>query len=51
LNAEGRLGYMQALGGAREAQLFCDRDEIAKSANFHDIYIVSKVIAILYWRI
>ena len=51
LNAERRLGNMLALGSAREAQFFCDRDEIAKSANFHDIYIVSKVIAILYWRI
>jgi hypothetical protein len=42
---------MQALRGAGEAQLFRDCDKITEAAEFHDIYMVSKVIAILYWRI
>jgi hypothetical protein len=42
---------VQPLRGPREAQFFCDCDKITEAAEFHDIYMVSKVIAILYWRI
>jgi hypothetical protein len=45
LNAQGRLSDMQPFGGARETQFLCHCDEIPEASNFHDIDMISKVIA------
>ena len=51
LHAERGLGDVQSFRGARKAQFLGQDDKITEAADFHDIYIVSKLIVILYWRI
>jgi hypothetical protein len=46
LRGQARLGYPQALRGAREAALLGDRNEVAKVTEFHELSCAALVLNI-----